>query len=187
MLQSGARVPLFAAWESLELKALAPLELLLGASFPHSEIFFLHMGNFLWHCHCFPIWPKTGDGSQPWFTHLKLLPPGHAPTSSHSQSHSKFRLWQSWLGACFPPQFKNYSKMLRPNRIVSQPSLTFCKSPARNTSQQFLLVFNLKSFKAVVGLCLINFWRLSLYGSHTSHFLKCRALTKSSDSQELGP
>lgn len=36
-----------AAWDSLELKALAPLELLLDASFLHSEMFFLNMGNFL--------------------------------------------------------------------------------------------------------------------------------------------
>lgn len=67
-----------AAWDSLELKALAPLELLLDASFLHSEMFFLNMGNFLWHLsvalHCFPFWPKAEGGSQRWFPHLDMCP-----------------------------------------------------------------------------------------------------------------
>lgn len=133
-------------------------------------------GTCHWHCHCFPFWPKTEGGSQRWFPYLNLLPPGHAPTSSLSPSHGKFRLLQLHLDVCFPPQFKNHSKMLRPNRTMSQSGLTFCRSPARNTSQQFLLVFNLKYVKAAVGSCLTTFQCLSLYGSHTSHFLQSRAL-----------
>lgn len=68
---------------------------------------------------------------------------------------------------------------------MSQPCLT-CKSPAWNAFQQFLFEFDLRYFKASVGLCCIIFQYLSHYGSH--RLLKCKgSLIKSRDSQELAP
>lgn len=112
--------------------------MLLDASFLHSELL-INMGHFWWYLSVALIASlpghsmAVGDDSSP---HLNPLLSRCASTSFHNQSPCTIRLWQSQLRVCFPPRFKNHSKMLRlgDRTGVGSCSLTVAQGHETNTA-----------------------------------------------------